>query len=125
MAEREAGFAEREKRRMVSRPPCSFEGKWTFFGQGEEGAERARVWLVLGSCGEGMLGEEDDDLSDDFRGLPLERKMGEEVVRGSGEGGEGRAGKGMQRLNGLSSLWWSSWWSSSLDDDESWSSLSW
>jgi len=73
---------------------------------GEEGAELARVWLVVvvvggGSWVEWMLGEEEEDLREDFRGLPFERRMGEEeervgvgcALRG-GDRGEER-GKGM------------------------------
>lgn len=47
-----------------------------------------------------ICGEDEDDLSDDFRGLPLDSKIGVEVVRetlgrrgGAGEVGEER-GKG-------------------------------
>jgi hypothetical protein len=125
--EREAGFAEREKRRTVSRPPCSFEGKCTFLwvegvvagvegpeeaGEGslvgDVGAERARGWWSGWEwVGEAMAGDEEDDLRDDFRGLPLERKMGVDDVRatlgraagggvgaGSGEGCEEERGNG-------------------------------
>jgi hypothetical protein len=44
-----------------------------------------------------MCGDEDEDLSEDLRGLPLERRMGEEVVRvtlGRGSGWEGVADTG-------------------------------
>jgi hypothetical protein len=34
-----------------------------------------------------MLGEEENDLRDDFKGLPLERRMGVEEVRGRGDSG--------------------------------------
>jgi hypothetical protein len=44
---REAGLALRLNSRIVSSPPCSFDGKWTFLGfaagrEGVVGAERAR-----------------------------------------------------------------------------------
>jgi hypothetical protein len=87
--EREAGLPVRLNRRIVSRPPSSLEGKWTFLGEkGEAGAEWARVWLVVGRE-EAMLGDDGNDLSDDLRGLPLERRIGVEEVRGRGDGGDG------------------------------------
>ena len=82
--ESEAGLAERLKRRTETRPPSSWEGKWTFLGvmMGVEGSERARQW-----AGMVRAGEEEEDLSEDLReglsGLPLERRMGVEVVRGT------------------------------------------
>jgi hypothetical protein len=83
---------------MVSSPPSSFEGKRTFLGmeegKGDAGAEWTCVCVVVLVSGvkcsweEGMLGEE-DDLRDDFRGLPLERRMGVEETRGRGDSGDG------------------------------------
>ena len=94
--DREAGLAERLNKRIVSKPPCSFEGKWTFFGmewgeegpvllkKGEAGAERARVWFERWE--QGMFGEEGEDLREDFKGLPFERRIVgvEEDLEGNG-----------------------------------------
>jgi hypothetical protein len=46
------------------------------------------VWLVVGRE-EAMLGDEENDLSDDLRGLPLDRRIGVEEVRGRGDCGDG------------------------------------
>lgn len=90
--ERLAGLAERLKMRTVARPPSSLLGKWTFLWTGwsmlgVDGAERARRWpcgWVDGTRdwgGNEICGEEDDDLSEDLRGFPLESRMGVDVVR--------------------------------------------
>ena len=76
----EAGLPVRLKTRMVSRPE-SFSAKCTFLPRlGVAGADWARICLVGRSE---MLGDDDDDLSEDLRGLPLERMTGVDGVRGS------------------------------------------
>ena len=61
--------------------------------KGEAGAERARV------CWKGKLWKEEEDLREDFKGLPFERRIGvEEVLCTGGHGGEG---KGEERGNGI------------------------
>lgn len=82
-------------------------------GLGVLGAERARRWWGLRGDGwwDGwwIAGEEEDDLRDDLRGLPLERKMGElEVLAtfGRGDGGAGSVSgvsgeRGEERGNGM------------------------
>ena len=74
----DAGLSRVLNRWTVSRPPCSFEGKCTFLGvEGEVGADWVRVWFVeLEGREEDTLGVEEDDFRDDFRGFPLERRMG-------------------------------------------------
>ena len=77
--EREAGFPVRLKTRMVSSPE-SFSAKCTFlFVLGVDGADWARMCLIGRSD---MLGDEDEDLRDDFNGFPFDRMMGVEGVRG-------------------------------------------
>jgi hypothetical protein len=107
--ETDAGLARVLNKRTVSRPPCSFEGKCTFLGieegeAGDAGAELARVWLVVvdGECSweEGMLGGEEGDFRDDFRGLPLERRMGVEEMLGRGDSGVGVGGEDREEEHG-------------------------
>jgi hypothetical protein len=129
--ERDAGLAERENRRTVAMP-SSCVGKCTFLDTGVvgcvcesgvdddeprcgvDGADAAREWWWWYKdgtrlCdGKGMLGDEEEDLSDDLSGLPFDRSMGDDDVRvklGRGEItsalGEGNGeGLGEARGNG-------------------------
>lgn len=78
---------------MDSSSPVSLEGKCTFLGVdgvsgdgdrsgwGVVGQERARRWT-------GILGAEEEDLREDFKGFPLDNKIDVEEVRATlGEGG--------------------------------------
>lgn len=101
---REAGLADLLKRRMVARPPSSWDGKWTFLDEdanmGVLGAELERwCWgcksgnMMLGTrdCGgKGICGEELEDFKLDLSGF---RTDGVEAVLviGGEERGKGTA----------------------------------
>jgi hypothetical protein len=71
-----AGRAERLKIQTVARA-LSFSGKWTFFGVC--GSERERRCIFGAGRGINMAGDEEDDLREDLRGFPFERRMGADM----------------------------------------------